>query len=374
MSPFQTLSRRNPFRRYDFRRLIDTRHLLPYDQTETHIICDIDKTYLETNSEGAIQMIRIAFEEARDKISVAGASPFLIAARWGNPYVPCQTPSEFHPRSLHFVSASPPQLRRTLEDKLIQDGLDWNSDSFKNQAYNIRKGRLGLLRHHVAYKTASMLHIMQQATENSQFYLIGDNAEYDAYIYLGISLFLQGTIDCHAYEKYLCAGGVQTQTAADLRSLMEHKPKARVAGILIRKAPGFHLPLHPPLTDPIVMFENYYEALLVLVKWGLVEAGALPRLSREFHNHHGFSRERLISCLQTAKSSMFRQDFVVQKEINATISMLDKAGELGRIPDSRCILPASSLSEWQLSQEQMIEHATAWAEKLIQCQSYPVTK
>lgn len=374
MSPLQNLRSRNPFRRYDFRRLIDTRHILPHNNTSEQIICDIDKTYLETNTEGAIQMIKIAFEEAKDKITVAGASPFLIATRWGDPYRLCSDPKEFQPRALHFVSASPPQLRRTLEDKLIQDGLDWNSDSFKNQAYNIRKGRLDLLRQHVAYKTASMLHIMQGAPSGSRFYLVGDNAEYDAYIYLGISLYLHGAMSIDSYEKYLRAGGVQSQVAADLRSLMENKPNVTIAGILIRKAPGYHFPSHPPLTDPIVLFENYFEALLVMIKWGLVEAATLPRLTREFHNRHGFSRERLLSCLETAKSSMFKDDPAVTAEINASCSMLLQAGPSDRLPISSTILPTSTLDSWHISEEQMVEHAIAWAEKLAGNQNSQTTK
>ena len=97
-------------------------------------------------------------------------------------------------------------------------------------------------------------------------------------------------------------------------------------------------------------------------------------LTREFHNHHGYSRERLLSCLQIAKSTMFQQEFVVSNEIHATEQMLKKAGSMDRIPESPCILPAASLNHWEIDQTQIVEQATQWAEKLVNSQNYPVTK
>jgi hypothetical protein len=371
MNTFRKLRSRNPFRRYDFRQLVDTRMLAAYSEADEHLICDIDKTYLETNTEGAIQMLKIAFEDVKDKVTVPGASPFLIAARWSNPFRLCDEPQTFTPRSLHFVSASPPQLRRILEDKLIHDGLDWNSDSFKNQVYNIRKGRLNLLRHHVAYKTATILSIMQQAKPGSRFYLIGDNAEYDAYIYLGLSLYLTGKLQANAYERYLCAGGVQSQVAADLRSLMNRKPEVSIAGILIRKAPGYQFVAQAPLTDQVVLFRNYYECVLVFIRWGLIEASALLPITKEFHNYHGFSRETLLATLSASMTEDFAADDPQTPYLQQTIDQLKSIGSVGPISTKSSIMKPRMNQAISLSEKELIDHSNRWAQKLTSSQNPP---
>src|SRR4051812_23103393 len=91
---------------YDFTKLIDLRQLDLQDggdKATFQVICDIDKTYLETNFESVLQMVRIAFEDASQKVTVRGASEVLLAARWGLGTLD----KTDYPRPLHFVSASP---------------------------------------------------------------------------------------------------------------------------------------------------------------------------------------------------------------------------------------------------------------------------
>ena len=42
-----------------------------------HIICDIDKTYLETEYDSFVKLAKIAFQTAEDKKTVIGAKNFL---------------------------------------------------------------------------------------------------------------------------------------------------------------------------------------------------------------------------------------------------------------------------------------------------------
>ena len=178
---------------YKLRALVSARTLEPmsYFDKSVHVFCDLDKTYLETEFESWIKMAKIPFESPHDKITVPGASEVLELVRWGGGSKQGDGPQA----GLHFVSSSPPQLRLALDGKLTLDRLEWSSDTFKNQTYNLRMGRLDLLRHHIAYKTKAILDIALKLTPESRIVMIGDNAEYDPFIYTGVRLLLEKRFD-----------------------------------------------------------------------------------------------------------------------------------------------------------------------------------
>lgn len=284
---------------YNFRRLVATRRLENFSHKNLQIVCDIDKTYLETNFSGTLQLIKIAFEQANQKVTVPGAATFLRALRWYNPDKALSRDSEHNqPHALHFVSASPPQLRRTLDEKLRRDGLDWSTDSFKNQAYNLRKGRLGFLRHHVAYKTATVLKLIDEAPPKAKFVLIGDSAELDSYIYIGLTAYLNGNLTDAEYIDYLKIGGVNSEVAEDLKSVLRRNRQTEVAAILIRKVPGHRLNRIPPITDAVYFFDNYLNATLVMLVLGFVDSAGLASLVREFHDISGYTIYEILLSLK----------------------------------------------------------------------------
>ena len=285
---------------YNFRKLIDTRKLEDTGDRRLHIVCDIDKTYLETEFSGTLQMIKIALEDADEKVTVRGAAEFLNTLRWRNPYSDAIT--ENSPRPLHFVSASPPQLRRTLDEKLRLDGLDWSTDSFKNQAYNLRKGRLDLLRHHVAFKTATVLKLIDQAETSSKFILIGDSAEFDGYIYLGLAAYLAGHLGDEDYIQFLKIGGVGEEVAEDLQSVLSRNRKTTIQAILIRKVPHHEYFEASPLTDSIIPFEDYFQALCYMIAADLIAIEALAPAVFDFHNRCGFSLGKILNDLHALYS------------------------------------------------------------------------
>ena len=120
---------------YNFRRLIDREYRCFLPKAKVHIISDVDKTYLETKFSTKADLLKIAFESHEDKVTVHGASELM------------QTISSSDLKlsgdlAIHFVSASPPQLRNTIEMKLAGDRVSWNSTSFKNQTYNLKKKKV----------------------------------------------------------------------------------------------------------------------------------------------------------------------------------------------------------------------------------------
>jgi hypothetical protein len=290
--------RRQGAKDYELGRLIDARRR-DRDRpeaaatNETAIICDIDKTYLETEFESVARMVRIAFEAPGDKITVAGASDVLEACRWLG---------RTKPRHLHFVSSSPPQLRAVLEEKLMMDGLDWTSDTFKNQAYNLRRGRMDLLRQHVAYKSLAILRLIATAAaaderELRRYVLIGDNAESDAYIYLGVKLVVEGLLTTAQYGEYLAAAGVEAPLISELLSQVPGPGHAEISAVLIRNVPGYRFVPEAPLTDTVQLFDDFYQAALLLAVHGLLPPQAIWPLTRTFHNQHGMAQSRLAGCL-----------------------------------------------------------------------------
>ena len=274
---------------YDLWKLIDRSEITEVDASgNKHIICDIDKTYLETEFDNFFQIARTALQSASDKITVDGATEFLLACRWGQMDEIPEDFSEF-PRPLHFVSSSPPQMRKTLESKFRLDGLDWTSDSFKNQAYNIRRGRFDLLRQQLAYKIASICELVQTYEHQQiELYLIGDSSEDDQWIYLGLKLFLEGHLTSEHFNQYLCLAGVDEQVAASITEKFAGS-KAEVKAILIREVPGSPLKLEHPLAGLIFSFGSFLEAALHLSGKGLIPAACIWQLVRSFHNRYGYS-------------------------------------------------------------------------------------
>ena len=141
-------------------------------------IWDIDETYLSTDIDTVRGLLAVPLDLAVDKRNVAGTDVLLRALRRG--------PDDEGPvRSspLYFVSASPPQLRRVIEKKMVLDGVEFDGITFKDQLTLLRNGRVAALKHHVAYKLSALLlnrvELPWAVTESA----FGDDTETDALIY-----------------------------------------------------------------------------------------------------------------------------------------------------------------------------------------------
>ena len=359
-------NRKIGFSGYDAKRLVRqvARRHVPSPNAKVHLICDIDKTYLETKFESVRDLISVAFESADEKITVAGAKDILLAARWGDLDAKLD---QGYPRGLHFVSSSPPQMRHTLERKLLLDSLDWDSDTFKDQAYNIMKGRVGLLKNHVGYKTLAILNILK-SRDNEEFILIGDNAEYDLFIYLGVTFYSHGILSAKQFIEFLNIAVTDDETLETLERALADPISSRVKGVLIRNAPGYKTPLVPGFTDVIGFFDNYFQAATYLAHLDVIEEKLLPKIAQTFHNNHLFN-------LSVIKKAI---DYAQQKNIASSqngwaskvISLLD-LDKIKAIADQN---PISSLqppiimnenfglTEFRSNGPQVLELARKWVD------------
>ncbi len=353
---------------YDLWRLVDQRFLdKPPGRARLQLVCDIDKTYLETEFESLFKMARIAFEDANDKVTVQGASEVLLAARWGNMNdLDDVGEHSSYPRPLHFVSSSPPQLRNVLEEKLSLDGLDWTSDTFKNQAYNLKKGRFDLLKQHVAYKSAAILGIASHFQHQSSMIMLGDNAESDAFIYLGAKLFLEKKLSLEGYEAYLQLAGIEPQVSGDLIKELSEPKDISVKGILIRDLPNYDLVDAPPLTDPIQLFDNFFEASLYLREWELLGIAEISKLARRFHNRFGMPLSSIGRTLSVfSERSSLKES--LRKEITALADHLCQGKQESIEPFNEDFkhLESKGLAAFDaLTESEILEIGKSWLENI----------
>lgn len=337
---------------YKIWKLIDSRFLEDFSQNREHLICDIDKTYIETPFESLLKLAQIPFEKAKEKVTVSGAKEVLQAYR--------NSSSDRKP--LHFVSASPPMLRRVLSEKLRWDALTWSSDTYKNQGYNLVQGRFSQLRNQVAYKSGAILNLFMHAQSGSKFHMIGDNAESDPIIYLGNKLYVEGRLSRMAYLKYLKLFGVPRLEALQL---LRHTriPHMHIETILIRNLPNKTFPIQEPLTDPLLYFNNFFEAALYMFQQNIMHSRLLPKLSHSFHNYYGISTPDMLTYLELLSESEASQDLNLQcKNI---LDSLRKVESFSHKRKSLQLIQKKNLDAFScLKEEDILQLAKEWKAKM----------
>ena len=272
---------------YNFRRLIDREYRCFHPEANVHIISDVDKTYLETKFASKTDLLKIAFESHEDKVTVHGASELMQILSASDLKIGGNL-------AIHFVSASPPQLRNTIEMKLSGDKVSWNSTTFKNQTYNLRKRRFHLLRNHVSYKCATILSLFQNSPENTEIYMIGDNAEKDAFIYFLVKLVLEKKITNEMFEDILINANTPRRTAQDIAREFAKTPKCKVKKIFIRNVPGHKTRVNKELVSDIHFFDHYLETALSLFSEERLSSLDVKTMIEKINNFRGDTYKELL--------------------------------------------------------------------------------
>ena len=138
-------------------------------------IWDIDKTYLNTRFSQLKGLLRIPFELGDDKDAYPGVVSLLQGLREG--------PSGDQYCPLYFVSASPRQIRDSIERKMLLDGIEFDGLTFKDPLYLFMLGQFSQLTEQIAFKLAALLRLAGDLPNGAQCHLFGDDAEQDALIY-----------------------------------------------------------------------------------------------------------------------------------------------------------------------------------------------
>lgn len=195
------------------------------------VICDIDKTYLNTKFSTWRGLVRIPFEWAIDKRPIPGMVPLLRGLRRG-----LDTGHSAHP--LFFVSGSPPELRGVIERRMVMDGVEFDGFLFKDQIGCIKRGRVKALTQQVAYKLYALSELWAGATKVDRVVMFGDDVEDDPFIFSIFRRVLLAEIEADALRDALASKGVlQSELPLLVSALLEHSGKLEGQEVLcvIRK-------------------------------------------------------------------------------------------------------------------------------------------
>ncbi len=149
---------------------------LPEDFNQDIFIWDVDKTYLNTEFESWKGLVKTLLEFSIDKRSIPGAKELLCEIRRGKGKKIALCP-------IYFISATPLQLKKVLEGKLLLDGIQHDGIILKDYRWMKKNCESLRLKNNFSYKLISLLSHRLQMPPMSHEYLFGDDYEHDAEVY-----------------------------------------------------------------------------------------------------------------------------------------------------------------------------------------------
>lgn len=252
---------------------------------------DLDKTYLRSEFDTLGQLWRTARERGEDKVEVPGVADLMKALK-------AVADARGRALSVHFISASPPQIGKAIRDKLAFDGVPYDGITFKNQLEHLKRGRLRNLREHVGYKLTELLRGRLAAAPGTRELLFGDDWESDALTYSLYADVVAGHLPSARLRPLLARIGVDREQIPDVLGL------AGLAGgldavdrILInleRRTPPSAFRLFGPRVVPTF---NYFQTAVVLAADGTLDAHGVARVARALIDRSGYTPRRLENSL-----------------------------------------------------------------------------
>lgn len=233
---------------------------------------DLDKTYLHTEFDHWIDLVKTAVETPETKRSVPGAARLIRALRL------------HQPSRVTILSGSPEQMRGTLESKLRLDGISWDEFTLKPSVRNILRLRFRALRDQVGYKLPALLDARTRVPQDVPETLFGDDAEADALVYSLYADILSGKVSDRQLTAVLEQSRTYPDVVAEVIRLVHRVEKGEVVRRIFihlerRSDPDFFR-LYGPRVVPV---SNYLQAAAVLVADGLLGTDALGPIAAAVH-------------------------------------------------------------------------------------------
>jgi hypothetical protein len=232
----------------------------------THLRFDVDKTYLRTDFDSVAALVRTFRQRADEKVTVPGADELIRGMLRHR---------EQHPIRLTFISGSPRQMRRRLEEKFRLDGFEPDEFVLKPNLSNLVRLRFRAVHDQLGYKLGALLST-RAPEEHVDEYLFGDDAEQDALIYCLYADLMAGVVAPHELREWLVRSRVYEQDAEEILALVPTVP----ADHAVRRI-FIHLDRRSPLSrfsvfgDRVVPVFNYLQAAVLLREVGLVDTRTL---------------------------------------------------------------------------------------------------
>ncbi|MGC4122688.1 MAG: hypothetical protein QM765_50580 [Myxococcales bacterium] len=278
---------------------------------------DLDKTYLRTEFDTLRDLLRTAFEKARDKVNVPGTAALMRELR----------ESGVAPNRVCIISGSPRQMRSVLTEKLRLDGAVWDEMVLKPNLSNMLRGRFRAVRDQVGYKLPTLLESRAQAPVSADETLFGDDAESDAFIYSLYADVLSGAVDEETLFAILEASGTYEDVAVRVleaaRSVERRDAVRRIFIHLDRRTPPAYFRRYGPRLVPIY---NYFQAALVLMADGHLGPVSVARVAAEMITNYGYSLLALGNSLQ----DLARRGLPVAALVES-VSQVVSRGEAGEL-------------------------------------------
>ena len=255
-------------------------------------VWDIDQTYLETDHESLRGLLRIPFEAAVDKRSVPAAAALLREVRHGPGEDAAQIP-------LHFVSASPPQLRRVIQRKMLLDGVDYDGIAFKDQLWWVAHGRLRGLKHHTLYKLTALFLLYLDLPPGTELLLYGDSSEDDSDIYATFDEVTGGGTSPRELESRLRREGVKADELRRLMGLVDRvEPRETVTRVYIRLVRDEDPAAVEGRSPKILGCRTPLTAALDLAERGMVRPSAVRRVAKALRSEGGLEEGALKAMVE----------------------------------------------------------------------------
>jgi len=306
-------------------------------------VWDIDNTYLVTNLASWREMLKIPFESADEKVNVSGTAALLRALQRGAASPGRGAPSEEEVEEyeaavrvpLYFISASPPQLRNVLLEKMHMDGFEPFGMIFKDNIGSIRRGRFSLIRNQLAFKLLALGLLRFEGFSKGTFYLFGDDTESDAFIYTLFSDLCSGGISREALDEILRKRRLKPDEAArvgeTLFGFMENSPadgSRLVAGSYINLATG---------SDP-EDFEKYgsrlrpvldsFQMAMALNGDGLLDRAGILEVAAELSDGYNRKPHEFAASLLESRARGFPDDRLASRLVPELAALGYLPGEL----------------------------------------------
>jgi hypothetical protein len=245
---------------------VDDQRDFAADFTGVVHVWDVDKTYLATHFSSLEGLSRIPMEFAIDKQAIPGMPELLRGLRRG-------VGEGFQCVPLYFVSASPPQLRRVIERKMLLDGVEHDGIIFKDWLATLRQLRPGRLREQLGFKIVALL-TGRHRRPHSREYLVGDDTERDAEAFSLYAQVIAGEVEPGDLDVILRREGVEQDDRRFIDELVTSLPRplGSVERIFIHQAhstPREELERRGRLVVPVA---NALELAIAAYGLGLVTA------------------------------------------------------------------------------------------------------
>lgn len=269
--------------------------LREYDRV---FIWDLDKTYLDTKWETIRGLIRTAFEKGKKKKNIPGAKSLV------------QSMQSHYGASLplFFVSASPPQMIKSIYEKLTYDGLKPLGFLSKDNLKNVYPGKFKFLNKQIGYKLQALMELRLRLNKNVKMVCFGDDSESDAVVY---SLFSD-----------LCSHRITDREAKDLLLILQ-VPESRIdlvlelRDMLDTEDPVERVYIHLEAdTDPeyydkfgrrLFVVEDTFQTAVDLYQYDFIKAEDVVEVAKAIiKNYKYYSRDQL----ERSYDNLFRRNRV----------------------------------------------------------------